>query len=513
MMSKLAEAWGHLVSRTSLALCLPIPGQALAPLLLAALFLSMAGAADDAEIRRNVLMIVIDDAAPQLHSVGQDGPMRTPNLERLAERGTWFRQAYCAAPACNPSRAAMLTGVEPSRSGIYYNSQKSPETWIAGAETLVARFRGAGYLAAGYGKIAHAMVASVPDYSPGFARPHNSSAHVRHRDSDLFAHLLPGTLRDGGTESFSLGKLPDDWDRDDPEKWQQDTEQAERAIALLSQPHDGPFFLGVGFWRPHVRFAVPARYFDRHPLEEVEVPTGYHPFDLEDLPPRGRLMSWSDRHHVEIVKRGMWRELIQGYCAAMSYVDEQIGRVLDALEASEHAENTIVVFLSDNGMHLGEKNHWLKYTLWEQATRVFLSISVPGFPRQALDTPVSLVDLYPTLAALTGIGRPAHDLDGIDLTPLLVGESDERGRPVLSTWGRGNHAIRDGRYRYIRYRNGDEELYDHRADEHEWRNLATDPALAPVKARLSGYLPEADAPNVRKTNPPKSELDWDDLDW
>jgi len=489
------------------------PGFAATALALASLTATAAFAEGPDESARpwNVLMIIIDDAAPQLHSVGQDGPVRTPNIERLAERGTWFRQAYCNAPACNPSRAAMLTGVEASRSGIYYNSQKSPETWISETESLVARFRNAGYLTAGYGKIAHTMVASMPDYTPGFVMPHNSTTYVRHRDRDLFDHVLPGTLRDGGTENFTLGKLPDDWDRDDPEKWQQDTEQADRAIALLAEEHDQPFFLGVGFWRPHVRFAVPERYFDRHPLDQIEVPAGYHPFDLEDLPERGRLMSWSDRQHVDIVKRGMWRELLQGYFAAMSYVDEQIGRVLDALEASEHAENTIVIFLSDNGMHLGEKNHWLKYTLWEQATRVFLSVRVPGYPRQSIDSPVSLVDLYPTLATLTGVGRPEHELDGVDLTPLLAGETDERGRPVLSTWGRGNHALRDERYRYIRYRNGEEELYDHLSDEHEWHNLADDPRLASVKARLAAHFPETDAPNTEKLNPPQSELAWDEL--
>jgi arylsulfatase A-like enzyme len=248
-----------------------------------------------------------------------------------------------------------------------------------------------------------------------------------------------------------------------------------------------------------------------HPLNGIEVPAGYHPFDLEDLPSRGRLMSWSDRHHVDIVKRGLWKEAIQGYFAAMSYVDEQIGRVLDALEASGHADNTIVVFFSDNGMHLGEKNHWLKYTLWEQATRVFLSVYVPGYPRQTIDSPVSLVDLYPTLATLSGIGRPEHELDGVDLTSLLAGEVQERGRPVLSTWGRGNHAIRDERYRYIRYRNGEEELYDHFADGHEWDNLADDPQFDSVKARLAASLPESDAPNTRKLNPPQSELQWDEL--
>ncbi len=459
----------------------------------------------------NVLMIIIDDAAPQLHSVGQAGPVRTPNIERLASRGTWFKHAYCNAPACNPSRLAMLSGVRASRSGVYYNSQKFPKTWIAGAESLPARFRKAGYLTAGYGKVAHTMKASMPDYTPGFAHPHNSLEHVTHRDNDLHQHVIPGTVRDGGSENFTWGILPDDWDQENSAKWQQDTQQADRAINLLQSESDHPFFLAVGFWRPHVRFTVPARYFDMYPSDGVEVPAGYHPFDLEDLPSRGRLMSWSDRQHAQIVKRGLWKEALRGYSAAMSYVDEQIGRVLDALQVSGHANRTIVVFLSDNGMHLGEKNHWLKYTLWEQATRVFLSIHVPDYPQQTIDSPVSLIDLYPTLATLCDLGRPEHELDGVDLTKLLAGMSSDRGRPVLSTWGRCNHAIRDERYRYIRYRNGEEELYDHASDEHEWYNLANDPRYDRIKTTLSAYLPEIDAANTEKLNPPISELEWDNL--
>ncbi len=264
----------------------------------------------------NVLMIIIDDAAPQLHRVGHGGPVRTPNIERLASRGTWFKQAYCNAPACNPSRMAMLSGVRASRSGVYYNSQKFPKTWIAEAESLPARFRKAGYLTAGYGKIAHTMKASMPDYTPGYAYPHNSLEHVTHRDNDLLEHVIPGSLRDGGSENFAWGILPDDWDRDDPERWQQDSQQADRAIKLLRSEHDRPFFLAVGFWRPHVRFTVPARYFDVYPRDGVEVPAGYHPFDLEDLPSRGRLMSCSrEATHAEIVKRGMWKEALRGYCS------------------------------------------------------------------------------------------------------------------------------------------------------------------------------------------------------
>jgi arylsulfatase A-like enzyme len=176
-----------------------------------------AASSDESDRPYNVLMIIIDDAAPQLHSVGQGGPVRTPNIERLASRGTWFRRAYCNAPACNPSRTAMLKGVEPSRSGVYYNSQKFPETWIADAESMIARFRNAGYLTAGYGKIAHTMKASMPDYTPGYVMPHNSSEHVTHTDTDLLDTSSPARSVMAGAGTSHGATLPDDWDRDDPE--------------------------------------------------------------------------------------------------------------------------------------------------------------------------------------------------------------------------------------------------------------------------------------------------------
>jgi arylsulfatase A-like enzyme len=186
----------------------------------------------------------------------------------------------------------------------------------------------------------------------------------------------------------------------------------------------------------------------------------------------------------------------------VSYVDEQIGRVLDALEASPHARNTILVFASDNGYNGGEKNMWAKYALWEQTSRVVFAISGPNLPRQICPTPVSLIDIYPTLVALCRLPLPAsHGLDGVDLGPILKGERQDRGRAVLSTYGVGNHSITDGRYRYIRYRNGDEELYDHATDRYEWTNLAGNAKFVDTKARLARLLPVADAPEIELARP------------
>jgi arylsulfatase A-like enzyme len=326
-------------------------------------------------------------------------------------------------------------------------------------------------------------------------------ADITHGDAELLTKAIPGSVREiPGTSSknWTWGILPDEWDRDDPGRLQQDTEQANRTIAFLQQEHDRSFFVACGFWRPHVRWTVPKRYYDRFPTETIRVPEGYRADDLEDLPGPGRWAATQAGHHADVVAGGLWRESIRGYLASMAYIDEQIGRVLDALEQSSHRENTIVVFLSDNGMHLGEKDHWLKYALWEQSCRVFLAISVPGLPVQRSPVPVGLIDIYPTLLRLCSLSAPAHELDGVDLSAILAGRSMNRGKPVLSTWGQGNHALRDESFRYIRYRNGDEELYDHSTDPREWRNLAADAQYDAVRRRLSRGLPAENAPGVRE---------------
>lgn len=488
---------------------------------------TVVAAADDASAP-NVLFIMIDDVAANLHSVNQDSPVKTPNIERLAARGTWFNRAYNVAPACNPSRMSLVTGVHAHRSGVYYNSQKFPENFIKDAKRLHVNFRDHGYLTANFGKYMHTRQQYADDFTPGYAFFHNYPDSVTHPDKTLRDHIIPGSLREATSQNFTWGVLPDDWDNPpehpshDPKKFQQDTEQANRTIDFLKEQHDRPFFVACGFWRPHVTWEVPKRYYDLYPLEEIELPAGYKENDLDDLPTPGKWIARPQGNHKDIVERDLWKKALQGYYASTSYVDEQIGRVLDALEASDYNDNTIVVFFSDNGMHLGEKDHWLKFALWEQTCKVMLAISVPGQPTRTVDSAVSLIDLYPTLVNLTPITPPGHELDGEDLTPLLTGASDVRGRsentrdpneefrgrPVLQTYGRANHAVSDARYRYIRYRNGDEELYDHADDPHEWHNLASAPESASIKARLAEALPEVDAPDTERYKGQWSSTEW-----
>ncbi len=450
----------------------------------------------------NVLFILIDDHKPDLHDVfNAASPVKTPNMQRLANRGTWFTHGYVDSPACCPSRTSFLTGVHTTKSGVYYNSHayRRTSTWISDVQTLPGNFLRQGYLVAGYGKIAHNrfLEDDAGDYTPGFYKMFNRAQDVTHTETALRQHIIPGTRIDYWHDSWAFGVLPDDWDRDDPKKLQQDTEFANHTIDVVRRKHDRPFFVTCGFWRPHVAWMVPKRYFDRFPLESIEVPEGCRADDLEDLPKPARWLATHRGEHDYIVKNGLWKKTLQAKYASTAYIDEQIGRVLDALEAGPNNENTIIVFAADNGWHTGEKNHWSKFYLSELATRVVFAISVPGMKAQVSTTPVSLLDIYPTLTALCGLQPPTtHELDGIDLTAVLSSVSKDRGQPVLSTFGRGNHSLRDERFRYTRFRDGNEELYDHRYDPHEWRNLAGDPRFSAVKARLAVYLPTMNAPDV-----------------
>lgn len=449
----------------------------------------------------NVLVIIIDDFDAALTTVNNKAaPVQTPNMERLSRQGTWFTRAYCDAPACCPSRTALLTGVQTSKSGVYFNSQayKRAGTFISDVTTLPGQFLAHGYLTAGFGKIAHNryLEDDTGDYTPGYYKMFNKD--VTFTETQLFKQVPAADAVPGPTASVKrIGKLPDDWDRDDPKKLQQDTEQANRTIELLGKTRNEPFFVVCGFWRPHVQWIVPKRYFDRYPLDKIELPPGYQANDLDDVPGPGRWLATHRGEHAAIVDAGFWKRSLQAYYASVTYVDEQVGRVLDALEKSPDRDRTIVVFFGDNGYHIGEKDHWTKFALWEKACHVPFSIFVPGFPNQKVATPVSLIDLYPTLNDLCKLKAPGHALDGIDLTPVLEGRSLERGAPVISTYGRGSHSLRDERYRYIRYRNGDEELYDLDMDPYEWTNLASDPELSGVKQGFQKWLPTENAPEVK----------------
>jgi arylsulfatase A-like enzyme len=423
--------------------------------------------AADLLAKPNVLFIAIDDLRDWVGALGTRDDVQTPNLDRLAARGVLFTQAYCAAPACNPSRASLMSGVRPSSSGVYDNNQPSAIP-LKDKTKLTELFMNDGYLVHGAGKIAGR---EWHDYfkTPQLPRPTEPPAKPS---------PYPVGALEGGDEAMG------------------DTAVADYGIAFLGMPQPKPFFLGIGFIKPHLPFYAPRKYFDLYPLDRVQRPKTLDS-DLDDVPPAGLAMA-KEANHKSVLKANQWERVVQAYLACITYMDGQVGRLLDALDAGPHATNTVVILWSDHGWSLGEKQHWQKFALWEETTRVPLIAVVPGLtePGRRCDRTVSLMDIYPTLIELCGLPRPAHTLEGRSLVPLLRNPQSARSEPAITTHGRNNHAVRTERWRYIHYADGGEELYDHDADPLEWKNLALDPQFTAVKAELAAWLPKVNAPDA-----------------
>jgi arylsulfatase A-like enzyme len=289
--------------------------------------------------------------------------------------------------------------------------------------------------------------------------------------------LLPPGLPELG-KHFDWGSL------DVPRSELSDPQVVAWATQQLAQSHEVPLFLACGLYRPHVPWYAPREYFDLYPIEDLETPLRLRD-DLADVPNAPSTDTWD-----WIVGHGQEREALRAYLAAISFADSLVGELIAGLDASGRADDTIIVLWSDNGMHFGEKSHIFKSRLWEESTRIPLVIVAPGItsPAGVCERPVNLTDLYPTLAELCSVPAP-EPLDGSSLVPLLKRPNASWDRPAIITNGPGNHAIRTQRWRYIRYRNGGEELYDHDADPHEWTNLAGEPAYRPIIEELARWLP------------------------
>ena len=284
-----------------------------------------------------------------------------------------------------------------------------------------------------------------------------------------------------------------------------DTMVAKWAVEKLGQKHDKPFFLAVGFWRPHVPLYVPQHWFSRYPLQSVENPPLLES-DMADLPAISLAV-----HQMPMMPPWNWmreqdriRQMTQAYLACIEFVDSRVGMVLDALDKSPHAGNTIIVLWTDHGYHMGEKQRWAKHSLWEEATHVPLifapaKAAAADFAGRQCDAPVGLIDIYPTLVELAVLPANPRN-EGRSLVPLMKDPGAAWDLPAITTYGRFNHAARDGRYRYIRYEDGSEELYDHATDPQEWRNVAAEPSLAAVKKRLAAAMPKDDVPWFRHSH-------------
>jgi len=284
---------------------------------------------------------------------------------------------------------------------------------------------------------------------------------------------------------FDWGPLPDERIEETP-----DAHVLNSVSAFLASTPTRPFFCAAGFYKPHLPWHAPQRFFDLYDVNRIALPLVKHD-DLEDVPPIGREWALSPRDHELVTSRQQWPQAVQGYLAAISYVDDLIGKLVEVLDHTGLSDSTAIILWGDNGFHLGEKLHWRKFALWEEATRVPLIIVPPGARRGVVNRtydPVSLIDIFPTIVEMANLGDVAQT-DAFSLAPLISDPSKKRPSPVVMTWGRGNHSIRHAQWRYTRYSDGNEELYDRVADPYEWTNLASEPTLEAVTDSLKSYLP------------------------
>jgi len=430
--------------------------------------------------RLNVVFIIVDDLNGWLGCLNPNLGAQTPQIDRLASRGTLFNNAHCAASLCNPSRTALLTGLRPSTTGIYDNSQAGspPDHPVMRTMLLPRYFKDHGYKILGAGK--------VPGHSTG-RYPWDESFDPPER-TDPPKPLLsnPGKI-DWGAWPATREQMSD---------WQ----LAGWASAEVSKRHKAPFFLMAGFVKPHLPWYVPMEYFNRVSASAV-TPPALRSNELEGIP------AVAQRREGRALREMMSkrREAFAAYLAACAFADDCVGRVMAALDASPNRDNTIVVLCGDNGFQLGEKNTWGKGQLWEESTHVPLILTGPNIAAQQLcSKPVSLLDLYPTLVEMCGL-PPVKTLEGASLVPLLKNPNATWDHAALTTMGYKNHTVRTERWRYIRYADGSEELYDHATDPQEWKNLAGDTEHETVKATLRRHLPVNDALRNPKGNKKSSE--------
>jgi len=425
----------------------------------------------------NVLFIAVDDLNHWITHLGRNPQAKTPNIDRLASMGVTFRNAYCSVPACEPSRASIMGGRRPRTTGCYKNGDKWKNYQPEG-EGLSAQFLKSGYRVYGAGKIYHSMQYHASEWT----------------------HYMPNTgLYPNGPgvqkyDGYHIDKKHPDLKDDDILDWH----ATNYCIQRLQEKSDQPFFIACGLYKPHLPFVAPRKYYEDFPLDKIQLPPHIEN-DLADLPPAGVSMARPAQDHAKFMKSGRWKAAIQSYLATCAYTDMNVGRLLDALESSPHKDNTIIVLWGDHGWSLGEKEHWRKFALWEEPTRVPFIWVAPGVtqPGTSSKRPVDLTSVYPTLCNLAGIKTPAF-ASGHNITPLLKDPCADWKFPAITTHGRGNHAVRTETHRYIRYANGDEELYHNAEDPYEWKNLAKFESSAKIKAHLAKWLPKKEKPATKK---------------
>jgi len=428
-------------------------------------------------------MICIDDLNDWVGFLGGHPETVTPHMDALAKRGRNFANAHCAVPVCSCSRASVMSGVAATTHGSYEIGPRYEELpALRNIPTIQRYFKDNGYITLAGGKVLHhgfsGRLAGDIDRSLGRKRSPRPRKPMN-RPSDWSGAW------DWGAHPATDAEMAD-------------YQLAKNAAKALKDDFGKPFFMTVGFFRPHVPLFVPPKWFDLYEAESLTLPRNPKS-DLDDLPKN--FLSINDYAaaptHAEVIRHGKQRSLTHAYLASISFVDHCVGVVVGALKSSPHADNTIVVLWSDHGFHLSEKQHWAKRTLWEESTRVPLLFAGPGIkPGKACTEPASLLDVYPTLVEMCRLPKNTR-LEGISLVPQLDEPTTARDRPAITSSYFGNHSIRSRDWRLIVYEDGAEELYDHRDDTDEFRNLAGDPAHKATRDQLVRWLPKEVAPEFR----------------
>lgn len=513
--------------------------------------------------RPNLLFIISDDLNDTIDGMGGHPQARTPNINRLMQKGVRFVNAQCNDPLCAPSRASLLSGLYPHTTGYleFYHWRKN--TVLGKCVSLMEHFRNNGYGVYCTGKLFHNLHEDYENYTEyGYEanfgpfpwdgidrtpanwkegkaitenwKEHPQMSHIFKGHEGIRTHWeqtfgplsnVPDWPADPeneipGYKGWRLYNKPFRYITDDDRDLTPDELYAKYAVEVLRRKHDKPFFLGVGFCRPHTPLYAPKKYFDMFPLESIQLPP-YKKNDLEDCAQvLKKFQPYGFERYDLIIDAGgerMWKQWIQAYLACVAFMDDQVGKVLDALQKSPYANDTIVIVTSDHGFHMGEKDYLFKDSVWEESCRVPLVVYAPGVSQTAAecDHPVSLIDLYPTLIDLCGLSANpnkktnGYPLDGYSIRPFLENPKDGTWKgpsvalSVVGGWGRTvNFTVRSRQWRYVLCENGEEELYDHRKDPHEWTNLAKDPKFSDVKNGLLKQLIELASPSAGKKSVP-----------
>lgn len=439
------------------------------------------------KFKPNVLFIAVDDLNNWISPIQNFSNVKTPNFDRLAKMGVTFTNAHVQAPLCGPSRASLMTGLRPSTTGIYGmtpdNKIRRPGNPATKDITFLPEyFKQNGYHTMGIGKLFHIH---APDsvFNESGGRVSGFGPYPKKRFVwNGFGKGIRGTH---GRTSTDWGAFPK------KDSLMPDHQSVNWVTERLYKDYDKPFFMGLGFLRVHVPLYVPQKWFDLYPLEEIQTPP-YKSDDLNDIPPVGmQINDLPMMPSTEWAKEsGEWKKIVQAYLACISYVDYELGRVLDALESSKHADNTVIVLWSDHGYRLGEKGTFAKHALWETATKAPLIFAGPNLPKgKKIDAPVEMLSIYPTLLELSGL--PAYKRnEGNSLVDMMQQNKGLAEAKAITTFGMNNHAIKMDSCRYIQYEDGKEEFYDHRLDPNEWNNEAGNLKYKAQIEKMKAFLPK-----------------------